>query len=64
MELLQLDPNLKSLRSPVAYLYIENGTECTVDVYWIDYNSKLVRLTTLKVMIELMKLNISALIFL
>lgn len=49
MELLQLDPDLKSLRSPEAWLYIENGSERTVDVFWIDYNSTLIKLATLKV---------------
>lgn len=48
---LQLDPNLRSLRSPAAKLYIENGTERTVDIYWINYNSKLIRLSTLQVFI-------------
>lgn len=49
MELLQLDPNLKSLPSPAAYLHILNGTKCIVDIYWIDFQSKLVRLSTLEV---------------
>lgn len=49
MNSLQLSPNLKSLRSPPAFLYVENRTECTVDIYWIDYSSKLLRLFTLKV---------------
>ncbi len=49
MELLQLDPNLKSRPSPVAYLYIENETDRTVDIFWIDFHSKLTKFLTLEV---------------
>ncbi|KAJ6642261.1 Protein Vhl [Pseudolycoriella hygida] len=47
MELLNLRPNLRSIRSVPSRLYIENGTECTVDLYWIDYDSKLTKIATL-----------------
>ncbi|KAG4071688.1 hypothetical protein HA402_011842 [Bradysia odoriphaga] len=48
MDLLRIDPSLRSLPSPAVYLYIENETKHQVDVYWIDFHSRLIKLTTLE----------------
>lgn len=50
MELLGLDPNLKSLESTEArMLVILNATNIMVDICWINYNSQLNRIAKLRV---------------